>query len=771
MKYKHVKNDKKTAFFCNLYSTCYEYQLRLIFMKASSLKILLNVLLTFFLIMPAFAVDMEGVRTYLADHKHNIEWAETEQNVFIEVYLQQDQVKGKETIPVIIEQIIRPEWHTYWKNPGDSGEPLRANWELPEGFALSDISWPTPQKLPFDPLMNYGYENGVFLYQELLIPESIPEGEINIDVRFDILVCKEICIPESVEKTITLNGQQETSDHTVKPIKFFREALSYMPIKAEAHGWTADIGENNGNLVLNILGDINEPNLQKHIVEFFPYEYGVVDNPSPPSVSYENNQIILTQKRGEFSFDRIENLGGVLVLEDKRSGDRFGYELKPTLSDNIATANTEPSTETKTEEASSTETTDFDVSSVGLGQALLFALIGGLILNLMPCVFPVLSMKVLSLSKISEKSKQEAQLHGMAYTAGIIVSFLAIAGLLIALKAGGSGIGWGFHLQNPVVILLLAYLFFAIGLNLSGFFEIGTRLMGIGQGSQSSGLRGSFMTGVLATVVATPCTAPFMAAALGYALVQPAYIALLIFGTLGLGLALPYLLVSFVPALQKAMPRPGTWMVTFKELLAFPMFATVIWLLSVLSSQVGMNGIAFPLMGLLGISFAIWLHKHAGQSKDLKKIFLTILALLTLGSSLFFTIYKVQTFEMSKEKPMPELGISYSETALEDALKTEHPVFVEMTAAWCVTCKVNHYRAIGIPETVSIMKERDIIFMIGDWTNYDAEITKYLNKFGRNGVPIYIYYGRPDPETGKRPDPEMLPQILSPDIIAEALDR
>jgi thiol:disulfide interchange protein DsbD len=412
-----------------------------------------------------------------------------------------------------------------------------------------------------------------------------------------------------------------------------------------------------------------------------------------------------------------------------------------------------------------------DIKDITIGGALLFAVLGGLILNLMPCVFPVLSMKVLSLSQISEKSALSAKQHGLAYTAGIILSFLFIASLLIVLKSGGSGIGWGFHLQNPIVILLLAYLFFMIGLNLSGFFEIGNRLMNIGSNTSQVGLRGSFMTGVLATVVATPCTAPFMAAALGYALVQPAYVALLIFAALGLGLALPYLMISFFPALQKAMPRPGAWMITFKEFLAFPMFATVIWLLWVLSQQIGSNGFFIPLMGILGLSLAVWFLNQSSHTDKVKKSILLSIGMITLLGSALSTIIAVQSIEMAKERPMPAFGQTFSEDSLEKALEGNDPVFVEMTAAWCVTCKVNNFTSIDIQQTRDILKKLNISYFIGDWTNYDPTITSYLNKYGRNGVPLYIFYGGRDNNSKLRPDPVILPQILTPSLVAETFNR
>ena len=717
---------------------------------------------------PSMVDDMEGMRVTLAAHKHNIDWDNTEQNVFVEIYADTSQIKPGKPFPLIIEQIIRPEWHVYWKNPGDSGEALHGTWDLPKNFSMSEIEWPTPKNLPFEILVNYGYEGEVMLYQELLVPDELPSGAISIPVRFDILVCKEICIPESINKKIILNSDVTSADLKVVSKSFLREARSLMPIKKDVNTWEAKMYEQDGMLVLDMLTDNNEAGLKQHTFSFFPYEYGLIEASAKPEVTIEDNRIIFKQKRGKFELERIEDTSGVFSLNHTDSGMRFGYEIDPKIIDapESTAANTATSNGEGTIQFASAENLPTNIFA-----ALLFAVIGGLILNLMPCVFPVLSMKALSVSRISEHSKAEAQKHGIAYTLGIIVSMLAIAGLLIALKAGGSTIGWGFHLQDPVVILLLSYLFFVIGLNLSGYFEFGTKLMSIGQGQKTEGVTGSFMTGILATTVATPCTAPFMATALAYALNQPPIISLIIFAALGFGLALPFLLISFIPSLQKAMPRPGPWMVTFKEFLAFPMFATVIWLLWIFTQQTGMNGIIMPLIGLLGITMTIWFFNRAEKSDGLKKFILMILAIATIASSMVYSLYQIQMVEMVKDKPMAEFGANFTPDALDNALMTDQPVFVEMTAAWCVTCKVNHYRAIDIPQTRNIIEKQNISYLIGDWTNRDGEITKYLNKFGRNGVPIYVYYGRPDPKTGKRPVPEVLPQLLSPSIIADKLDR
>lgn len=713
-----------------------------------------------------FAFMMISLSVQASETNSDINWDNTEQNVFVNVYPAKNSIEPGESVPLILEQVIRPHWHTYWQNPGDSGEVMKANWTLPEGFSVSEISWPAPIKLPFDPLLNYGFEGTVQALQTITAPANLAEGNINIPVRFDILVCKEICIPESVEASISFNT--ETTSQNLATEDMLSNVRASFPIAADTHNWGTKLSEKDGNLYLDIQTDIAAEKLQNHEVEFFSYEYGLIQYPAPTDVTIDGSRIVLKQARGDFALDNIKNIGGVLVLEHKQKAVRDSYQLAPDVVKDAPVLS-----EKKTESTTSEINADLSLISedISLFKALVFALIGGLILNLMPCVFPVLSMKALSLSKISEKSKSEAQKHGLAYTAGVILSFLVIAGLLIILKSGGNEIGWGFHLQNPVVILLLAYLFFAIGLNLSGLFEIGGKLMSIGQGRKTEGVSGSFMTGILATLVATPCTAPFMAGAIGYAFLQTTPVTLMIFVALSLGLALPYLLISFIPRLHKIMPKPGQWMVTFKEFLAFPMYATVIWLLWILSNQIGMNGIATPLIGLLSIAFAIWLYKRGKLSQGGKKALLVIAALGVFGGSMLYTIYQIQMFEISKEKPMPKFGEAYSPAVLEEALQTDQPVFVEMTAAWCVTCKVNHYRAIDIPQTKEIIERRDVRYLIGDWTNYNAEITQYLNKFGRNGVPIYIYYGRPDPDTGARPEPQMLPQILSPSIVAKALDR
>jgi thiol:disulfide interchange protein len=407
-------------------------------------------------------------------------------------------------------------------------------------------------------------------------------------------------------------------------------------------------------------------------------------------------------------------------------------------------------------------------SSLGFMSAVVFALVGGLILNLMPCVFPVLSLKALSLVKISEEHPEVARVHGLAYTAGVVLSFVAIAGALMTLKIAGAEIGWGFQLQNPFIVGLLAYLFLILGLNLAGVFEIRNPFGNIGgKLASNDGPMGSFFTGILATLVAAPCTAPFMAGAIGFALVQPVYVGLLVFAALGFGLALPYLALSFVPALQRVMPRPGAWMDVFKQLLAFPMFGAAVWLAWILGVQVGATGMGALLVGAVLMSFAVWVMQHTPQNKILRAVVM-VLAFLSVLAALWF-VPRVSVDMPSATGAYQEgaFGEAFSLERLEGALAEDGPVFVEMTAAWCITCKVNHAAAINVESTKALFAARDVDYLIGDWTNEDPVITRYLEKYGRNGVPLYVYYGDRDLQSGKRPEAQVLPQILTPGIVRD----
>ncbi|WP_051234739.1 protein-disulfide reductase DsbD family protein [Marinimicrobium agarilyticum] len=393
-------------------------------------------------------------------------------------------------------------------------------------------------------------------------------------------------------------------------------------------------------------------------------------------------------------------------------------------------------------------------SSLWLLQAVGFALLGGMILNLMPCVFPVLSIKVMSLA---QADRSHMARHGWAYTAGIMVCFLAFSGILMLARAGGEAIGWGFQLQSPLLVAALAYLFFIMGLSLSGLINIGTGMMGAGQSlTQRSGLSGSFFTGVLAAVVASPCTAPFMGAALGFALTQPGLVGLTVFAALGLGMALPLLLLCHMPALARRLPRPGAWMETLKELLAFPLYITALWLVWVLGRQVGLNAAMVLCLGGVAIAFALWLMNRpaGGWAQYLRRA----------GIAAAWVAAIVVPWQMLTSTPEHDRWQPYSAETLAELRAQGTPVFVNLTADWCITCMANEKVALGTEQVNNAFEELGVVTLKGDWTNRDPEITALLDAYGRSGVPLYLWF--PSGHTG---DGKMLPQLLTADIVEGAL--
>ncbi|MCB1591128.1 MAG: thioredoxin family protein [Alphaproteobacteria bacterium] len=698
---------------------------------------------------------------------------EPDHYVDVRVIPQTETIKPGENLDLAIEYTIYPEWHLYWKNPGDSGIPIKNTWTLPEGFEIEEIRWPLPEKILVEPLANYGYKDTVILLQNLKAPETLPEGPIDLEATVDMLVCKDVCIPETAQLRLTLNtGIGEPADNTA----IIEKAAAHIP---QPLSGTTTFTEENNRLITRFKPETPEKlkNVQLETAEFFPAEWGVINHFPKPEQAFETDgTLVISQERSDTDIAELEVLEGLLTWTDSQ-GTYTGYAItaKPgqngTSSVPVAgPADTSP-VSPETENAGPAKVQKHKPELTSFSMALLFAFLGGLILNLMPCVFPVISMKALSLAKLSGKEKAEARAHGLAYTAGVIASFIVVGMLLVFLKTAGSAVGWGFQLQNPVVVAGLAYVLFLVGLNLMGFFEIRTNLGNIGSSlADKHSMAGSFFTGVLATVVATPCMAPFMAAALGYALVQNAGVALSIFIALGFGLAFPYLLLCYIPAAQKWLPRPGAWMKTFKQFLAFPMFAFSIWLVSILAQQSGPEGVFMTLLGMLFLAMAVWLthfRKPLCNCGILARTPLLVCLLLPVMS--LYAVAEIPPAGNSYASS-ESFGESYSPVKLALALESKNPVFVEMTAAWCITCKVNHRLAINIESTRKTFKDNNIEYLIGDWTNYDKEITAYLEEFGRSGVPVYIFYGAPD-ESGKRPDPVLLPQILTPGIIHAAVNK
>ncbi|MGH1456163.1 MAG: protein-disulfide reductase DsbD family protein [Alphaproteobacteria bacterium] len=676
-------------------------------------------------------------------------------------------VSPADEISIATQIDLAPHWHVYWKNPGDSGLPVNITWDLPEGFEISEFEWPAPDKISYDILVNYGYYDQVTLLQNIKTPDVLPEGKITLKAKVNMLVCNEICIPESADISIELNAPEKLGEDHSEAIEQARSKIS-REIKGQFI-----YSENEGMLHLSINPEdrVILTNATADNLEFFPYDWGIINHLAMPIATLEDGHVAIKHERGDQPLDEIENLRGLLIIKGKK-GENKGYIINAVTEKKTIS----PAVTVNQNNSSGSQSVQEGIKNVQPEKttwlsALYLALFGGIILNLMPCVFPVLSMKALSLVKMGEKENNIARLHGISYTLGVVLSFIAIGALLIILKEAGSVIGWGFQLQNPIVVASLAYLLFAIGLNLIGFFEFDFGLGNVGNKlTHGNSLSNSFFTGTLATVVATPCTAPFMGAAMGFALTQSAFVSLSIFAALGFGLALPYLLLSFIPLLRRVLPKPGAWMNTFKQLLAFPMFASSIWLIWVLDQQSGALGILLVLLGMLAIAFAVWLShiRTQGATWVIKRIAIALSLLLAVFS---LSYVKTSMENSASVEKAYTFGQSFSQEKLSELLHGDKPVFVEMTAAWCITCKINHNVALNIPSTKTLFQENDIEYLIGDWTNSDNEITTYLDTFGRNGVPLYVFYSARDEKTKIRPEPIILPQVLTPKIVQQTIEQ
>ena len=663
-------------------------------------------------------------------------------NVEAELISEVSSIKPGESFWVALRQVIRPGWHTYWRNPGDSGAPTKLTWVLPDGFSASGIHWPYPERVPYGPLMNFGYHDEVVFLVQITVPESLDAREVRLLAKGEWLVCADICIPEDADLELLLPVSNETPRAIVAHADYFQEARQRLPMDIGVHA-EYSVGADTISLSI-VMSDLQRSRIIS--IDFFPYEEGVLDFPRAQKLSMTDKGFRLDLVPG-YNFDLLRsNLHGVIVVTEDAGGEqRTAFEVKPVQTGAIKS------------------------DKINIGIALLFAFLGGLILNLMPCVFPVLTIKILSLVETNRSDKGTIRIHGFVYVFGVVFSFLLIAAVLIALRAGGEQIGWGFQLQSPIVVGLLIYLFALIGLNLSGYFEFGLSLMGAGGGlADRSGYSGSFFTGVLAAVVAAPCTAPFMGAAIGYALTQEAATSFAIFTSLGLGMALPYLLLCYSPVLLDRLPKPGPWMETLKEIFAFPMFAASVWLIWVLNLQTGANGLLAILSGLLLIGFAIWLSKRqgAGPRKWITRLAVLTLSVVAIGLTSMVRHTDAAAEELDQAATVTSSGpVSepYSRETLESRLAVG-PVFVNFTAAWCITCKVNDLVALHSDKVRAVFERHQVSYLEADWTNEDPVITRALAEYGRSGVPLYLLYAKGSSSA------RILPQILTQSIVIEAIE-
>jgi thiol:disulfide interchange protein len=653
----------------------------------------------------------------------------------------------------------QPEWHTYWKNSGDSGLPTQLQWTLPAGVIAGDISWPLPKKVFIGNLANYGYEGTVLLPVPLTItPEFKPTllgSDLDVKLKAQWLVCKKECIPEEGEFALKIPARSTTALNAAA----FEAAFAAQP-KPVLQGTQGVIPESQvrieGNAIeLRVQGLPVE--VRGKTLEFFPETPEVIETGAKWTQAWNGAtwtaQVPISPQRSASP--------AVMPVVLAADGKGWRTELKvfgewPKVAAAVNAISPELQAALRNTAAAPA------TPSLTLAAALVGALLGGLILNLMPCVFPILAIKVVSFTRHAE-DRRAHRLSGLAYTAGVIVSFAALGAVMLALRAAGEQLGWGFQLQSPAVVAALAALFTLIGLNLAGLFEFGAFLpSSVAAMETRHPVANAFLSGVLAVAIASPCTAPFMGASLGFAIGLPALQALLIFAAIGLGMALPYLAASWVPAVARWLPKPGAWMDTFRKLMAFPMFATVAWLVWVLGQQSGIDGAGALLALLVGMSMVVWALTLQGRSRTvIASIALASLVLLMWAAGPNITrIPAQQSVAAAATGPWQ----SWEPGRVDQVLASGQPVFVDFTAAWCVTCQYNKNTTLSDRRVMADLAAKKVTLLRADWTRRDPAITAALAQLGRNGVPVYVFY-----KSGRAP--VVLSEVLGVEEVRSAIAK
>ena len=661
------------------------------------------------------------------------------------------------TVWVGLQLTHQPEWHTYWKNSGDSGLPTALQWTLPPGVMAGDIAWPVPKKIPIGDLANYGYDGTVLLPVPLTItPDFKPSllgSDIEIKLKANWLVCRRECIPEEGEFSLRLPVRGSTALNGAA----FEASQQAQPQAVNGDSRVLIEGK---RLQVSVAGLPSV--LQGKTLGFFPETSEVIETAGPWTQRWQG---ALWTANVPLSAQRSQSPNVMpLVLVAEVNGQRQGYLAQAKVVGDwpsvTAVTGVSPALAAALQANVGPSTTPVSPAvSLGLWAAVLGALLGGLILNLMPCVFPVLAIKVMSFTQHAN-DRRGHRISGLAYSVGVVTSFVALGALMLGLRSAGEQLGWGFQLQAPAVVAALAVLFTVMGLNLAGLFEFGRFLPSRVAAHQAKNPAvNAFLSGVLAVAIASPCTAPFMGASLGLALGLPALQALLIFAAIGVGMALPYLAASLIPAVAKLLPRPGPWMDTFRRAMAFPMFATVVWLVWVLGQQTGIDGASALLALLVALSLVIWSLTVRGRGRAaIAIISIAIFAMLTgaIGQNVLKTIDPT-TAAASTDRWQP-----WAPGRVDSVLATGVPVFVDFTAAWCVTCQYNKKTTLVNPAVLADLTAKKVTLLRADWTRRDPAITAALSQLGRNGVPVYVIY-----KTGRAP--VVLSEILSVAEVRSAL--
>jgi len=681
------------------------------------------------------------------------------EHVEAELIADQSAVAPGSTVTTALRLRIAPGWHTYWRNPGDSGLPTTLAWKLPAGWQAGALEWPAPHALPTGPLVNYGYEGEVLHLVTLTVPRDAAVGSrVTLPARADWLVCRETCIPEGADLSLVLPvAATATPDaQWASPIAATRAALP-----APLRGWTASAKGEGARIALALTppAGAGDPG----VVRFFADDDGRVEASAPQTLARGAAGSYVLALPVSSDLKPFTRLAGV-VTASRGFGDVKAATLDVPLQGSVTPG---PKPKLDAPAVSLAPETLGGAPATTLLTAALLAFVGGLILNLMPCVFPVLSLKALSLAAPGHENRRVLRLQGVAFAVGVVATFVALAGVLLVLRAAGEQLGWGFQLQSPAVVTALAVLFFVLALNLSGVFEFATLVPSSAAGwTVRNPYADGLLSGVLAVVIASPCTAPFMGAALGFAIAQPSVETLAVFVALGLGMALPFLLLSLFPEWRRVLPRPGAWMVRFKQLIAFPLYATVAWLAWVLGAQVDNDAVVRLLATLVVVAFALWAwraYRGGGSFGWSVAAALGLAAAVVVALPLMNGAREAEAAAARTAGPATDSQWQpYTTEKVSELTGTGRPVFVDFTAAWCVTCQVNKRLVLNAADVREAFASRNVALVRADWTRRDPAITAALGALGRNGVPVYVLY-RPGKE------PLLLPEVLQKGTVIEAL--
>ena len=675
---------------------------------------------------------------------------------------------------------LEPGWHVYWRNPGDAGEPPHIKWTLPQGVTAGPLQYPIPKRLPLGPLMDFGYEGEVLFPMQLNVASGASSGPRTLRAKVDWLVCRGSCIPEKTELELTRPVASGSAGST--PIEpdhdIWARLANKLPQSLPANLKVGFAPAASGFRLTVIAGH------RETEASFFPADPDMLSNPAPQVATPTANGLTLDLKKDESLAANPKQLRGLLELSGGRA-----YELiasagppvapkpmgpEPAPAQSLSTqAATAPSASELNANNQPAPARPLESSGPGLLEAAGLAFVGGLLLNLMPCVFPVLFLKGLALVQSGNEDRYRLRTHGFVYAVGILVSFWVLVALLLGLRSAGSHLGWGFQFQSPVFLSLMAALLFFLGLSLAGQFEIGLTLTSAGGSlAAKQGYTGSFFTGVLAVIVATPCTAPFMGVALGYALAQTAIVTFAVFTALALGLAAPYVALTLQPAWTRILPRPGAWMEVLRQAISIPIFATVIWLAWVLAQAYGATLLAailatFLLLAIAGWFLGRWPAKRWSTITS-AVILLAVVAVCVIApgeldeSGQANSMKDVVPMTVSS-KDIPGVWQPWSVEAITRYQSQGRPVFVDFTASWCLSCQVNERVALGTPDVQKALADANVVLLRADWTRYDDSITQTLTSLGRSGVPTYVLY-IPGQEK-----PRLLPEVLTPGIVIDAI--